>query len=44
MVCSYGPFPQMVLQMAAHETIWQMKDVGIIVVAVKVKKAIRLSG
>ena len=30
----------MVLQMAAHqfETIWQMKDVGIIVVAVKVKK------
>ena len=33
-------FPQMVLQMAAHqfETIWQMKDVGIIVVAVKVKK------
>ena len=36
----------MVLQMAAHEfeTIWQMKDVGIIVVAVKVKKAIRLSG
>ena len=35
-----APFPQMVLQMVPHqfETIWQMKDVGIIVVAVKVKK------